>query len=402
MKHFITLLLLTGISIYGFGQPKGVTVSSKVTAPSFAQVEPVKKARYNVAIISPLYLDSFDLKKNLLNIPSYAVPGIDFYQGAKLAADSLNELGFKINLFVFDSKSKYMPISTMIQLDKLDSIDVIIANAGGEDLKQLANFGKLHKVNVLSAISPNDADQSNNGYFTMLQPKLATHLEKIQKHLWYNYSSANIIYVYRKNTTDTTAYKYFMNANTDKKITPKTIALGNNGGIDSTIQYQFQSGGENVIVLGMMDTKEAYNSLVVLNSIAAKGFNLKVFCMPNAENIKALQESGNFEMMAVYYTNALVAEKRLPQTTYINDSYKAKMGGIPSQNVYKSFDAMWYCANMLLKYGSPFNPYYQESSTNNFFSPYNLKMVSEGSTAKYYENKFLHMVKWRNGLMSFE
>ena len=73
--------------------------------PAFAQ--DIKKDTYNIALFAPLYLDSVfnnsttDLPGRTL--PRYVLPGLDFYEGAQLALDSLQQPGTKLNVTVYDS-----------------------------------------------------------------------------------------------------------------------------------------------------------------------------------------------------------------------------------------------------------------------------------------------------------
>jgi hypothetical protein len=130
----------------------------------------VKKERYKIAVLTPLYLDSVDLEKNLANIPKFMMPGLDFYQGIQIAADTLRKQGFKLDIYVHDSKSAYLNVQNIIETDRLDSMDLIIGNASVSDLKLLGEFAKSKKINFISAVSPSDAEQESNPYFTILQP----------------------------------------------------------------------------------------------------------------------------------------------------------------------------------------------------------------------------------------
>src|SRR6185295_1626118 len=75
---------------------------------SFAQADTTRKHR--IAIFAPLYLDSaFDgmneyrYAKNVF--PKFINPGLEFYEGAQLALDSLSKEGTPIEVFVYDTRS---------------------------------------------------------------------------------------------------------------------------------------------------------------------------------------------------------------------------------------------------------------------------------------------------------
>ena len=70
-------------------------------AKSHAQTEPLDKPKH-IAIFLPLYLDSaFDATGNYRfdkNFPKFLSPGLEFYEGAQLALDSLKKEGLKLEI----------------------------------------------------------------------------------------------------------------------------------------------------------------------------------------------------------------------------------------------------------------------------------------------------------------
>src|SRR5215211_1795190 len=66
-------------------------------------------ARYQVAIFTPLYLDSaFDETTSYRYgkaFPKFINPGLEFYEGAELAIDSLNSEGLGLDVLIYDSRS---------------------------------------------------------------------------------------------------------------------------------------------------------------------------------------------------------------------------------------------------------------------------------------------------------
>ncbi len=401
MKKIIYILISICITTNVIAQKAKNLLATDTSSFSFPKA--VKKARYNIAVISPLYLDSFDLAKSLTNLPSYAIPGLDFYQGARLAADTLNSMNFTFNLFIFDSKSKYIPVKLLTTTDKLDSMDVIIGNVGGEDVKLLAEFAKAHKINFYSAVSPSDADQKNNGYFTMLQPKLQTHVERIAKKITNSFSTSNIIYTHRGMQNELNAFSYFKKEIGNKLTNPMAEVIVSDLGFEEQIKNKLDKNNQNILVMGLLDAKVAYNYLKIVNLYLLEGYSIKVYGMPTWENIKAFQQETEFPELEIAYTSPMMVEKNLTGSQYIINSYKAKMGGNPTDNVYKGFEAVYYTAHMLNRYGAPFNGNYGEpNSSYNFLIPYRIGTAKISNDDQLFENKFLYFIKYKNGVMGFE
>ncbi|WP_431211653.1 hypothetical protein ACQ86N_38515 [Puia sp. P3] len=92
--HFRYLLTLTLVMVVGMGT-KAQTDSSRRNGMTDSSRRVADTPRYRVAIFAPLYLDSaFDATGNYRydkNFPKYFNPGLEFYEGAQLALDSLQK-----------------------------------------------------------------------------------------------------------------------------------------------------------------------------------------------------------------------------------------------------------------------------------------------------------------------
>ena len=106
---------------------------------------------YRVGIFAPLYLDSVFTGTTYRygkNFPKFAVPGLDFVQGAQIALDSLPMLYGNIDATIYDSKSYVQDIPSLIRNRELDSLDLIIGSVKEDEFSQLAGFAKQKKYSV--------------------------------------------------------------------------------------------------------------------------------------------------------------------------------------------------------------------------------------------------------------
>ena len=212
MKRLLYLWVLICLSLPALAQRKVLTEDPQTTVvKDFVYPKAVKKDRYKIAVLTPMFLDSIELEKNLAHIPKFMMPGIDFYQGVRIAADTLKKMGYKFDIYVYDSKSYYLDVKNLIASDKLDSMDLIIGNASVSDLKLLADFAKKKQINFVSAVSPADAGQTLNPYFTILQPRLTSHIEMMHRHLNRKYSEDNVVYINRSSQSERNGLNYFKN-----------------------------------------------------------------------------------------------------------------------------------------------------------------------------------------------
>lgn len=400
MPHIIILfLLLSAFTAEAQHSPFFDEDNSSEQEFQFPQAE--KKDRYKIAVLTPMYLDSVDLPSNLALIPKFMLAGIDFYQGVMIAADTLKKKGLKLDVYIYDSKSSYMNVRNLIDSDKLDSMDLIIGNASVADLKLLADFARKNLINFVSAVSPSDAGQDFNPYFTILQPRLASHIERLHKHILSKYPEDNVLFIHRNQTAERNALGYFMN----DILNPLPVRFSTLEMEDDTldlkmVRMHIDTNYSTTIVLGILDAAATYNILKALQPLASRR-KLTIYCMPTTEAVKALNKTDEFPGMTIYYTTSYIIDRITPASLYITRKYKNLMGSAPTDVVYKGFESMFYFAHLLRKYGVPFNNNINDMSAS-FITPYMIVPVKENGKLRFFENKFLYLVHYDNGVMSYE
>ncbi len=395
-------MFITLCSLGVYSQRKMITEQeTKSEVKDFIYPRPVKKDRYKIAVLTPMYLDSIDLDKNMAHLPKFMMPGIDFYQGVRIAADTLKKMGFKLDIFVYDSKSFYLDVKNLIESDKLDSIDLIIGNASVSDLKLLGDFAKKRQINFVSAVSPSDAGQTLNPYFTILQPRLASHIEMMHKHINRKYPEDNVVYVSRKSQAEQNGLNYFKNDLLNSLPGRfKEIELKGDEIQMNEIIKKIDTSYNTTIFLGILDPLITYKNLKILSEYA-KRYRLKVYCMPTTEAVKSLNKTDEFPNMPVYYTTSYIIDKITPASQYISKEYKSHMGTAPSDVVYKGFESLFFFSNLLKKFGVPFNSKIGDNSYT-FITPYKIVPVKENGSLMFYENKFLYLLRYEDGIMIYE
>ncbi|MEY3376859.1 MAG: hypothetical protein RL463_1169, partial [Bacteroidota bacterium] len=107
------------------------------------------KRTIRVGLLTSFYLDqhftdSLTLKSPK-DFPRLAVPGLEFYEGASLAIDSLNKNGISVKMQVFDLQSQNGNINTLIQNATFEQFDMFIAQTSGAEINQLALIAKEFK-----------------------------------------------------------------------------------------------------------------------------------------------------------------------------------------------------------------------------------------------------------------
>src|SRR5215217_2856322 len=98
--------------------------------------------RHKIAIFAPLYLDSaFDASQTYRfgnNFPRFSNPGLEFYQGAQMALDSLQKIGAPLDVYVYDSRSETRPLQQALKNAEIRDAEMLIGHGTQSDVRVLA------------------------------------------------------------------------------------------------------------------------------------------------------------------------------------------------------------------------------------------------------------------------
>ncbi|HRN55867.1 MAG TPA: ABC transporter substrate-binding protein, partial [Agriterribacter sp.] len=190
-------------------------LANNINAQDSITVAPAIKTP-RIAVFAPLYLDSaFDAAGGYRlgkAIPRYMSTGLDFYQGAAFALDSLDKEGLHLDVQVYDTKSK-TSVYTIADSGVLDSVDLLIGAVSGSEYLDLAAIAKEKQVPFISASYPNDGGISGNPYVIIVNSRLNTHLQALYNYVLRNHGTNNIVMLRRKNAADDRITEVFKSLN---------------------------------------------------------------------------------------------------------------------------------------------------------------------------------------------
>ena len=322
------------------------------------------KPSYRIDILIPLYLDELVKGESVTfkdKVPEKAVAGIGFYQGIKLAADSLKKAGHKLDIYIHDAASFSESGEMLIINRKLDSTDLIIGAVQQHDIPELAGFARKKRINFVSALSPNDGYVKGNQYFTMLQPTLKSHCEYIIDDMSKKYPGEKVALLYRTtNPNDENAGQYMATDNY-KEVEFKKLLCNALPGRQSLLSV-LDTSKPNIIVAPVLDAGFA-DSLLKSLSRYFPGTHFEVYGMPTWNAIANLRKPNAYPNITVNITYPFDFEPTEGNMVSVVDmAYKKEYSGKASEMVYRGYEALFWYAALLKQYGTLFNTNYKDNS----------------------------------------
>jgi tetratricopeptide (TPR) repeat protein len=153
--------------------------------------ETFHKDRYSVSVLLPFMLESLDpspgKKRNQLVL--------DFYEGIRLAIDSLNsQPGVPISLRAYDTDKGLGTLRRILETEELENTDLIIGALSSNENQMVQQFSLEHQVNVVNPFSNNSDLIGSNPYAFLFQPSAETIGKKAAGFLA-DHSSKNLCMV---------------------------------------------------------------------------------------------------------------------------------------------------------------------------------------------------------------
>lgn len=359
--------------------------------------------RLRVAILAPLYIDSaFNgnaYKLGSSSMPKYLLPGLEFYNGAMLAVDSLQKEHQPLDIWVYDTKQAGKAINNILAEMEPKQFSLIIASLSNVvEQKLVSDFSFKYNIPVISATYPNTAGLGGNPFFIMLNSSLRTHVEALHSYIQQNYSNQKIVFITRKGALESKIRSDFAAKDSSYPRIRYTVAELNDHFTGDQLRSLLDSTRQNVIICGSLN--EAFGTNLVNNLCAAASYKTVAIGMPTWDGLKALNNENCSQLEVVYSTPYNYSRTDKTGATLVKQ-YRAKFFSRPSDMVFKGYESLFHFSKLLLKYRNDFINHLSDTTghiANQFnFEP--ARLSSSSFVPDYLENKKLYFVKMQGGVV---
>ncbi len=361
--------------------------------------------KHKIAIFAPLYLDSaFDYNddyrysKNVF--PKFLNPGLEFYEGAQLALDSLNKEKAPLEVFVFDTKSTKETLTQQLNNADMEGIELIIANCSSAEVKIFAEAGLRKNIPVINVNLPNDGGAVANPFFVVLNPTLRTQCEGIYKHLQKYYSLDPIIIFRKKGQLEDRIKTYFDDFGKSTAAIPLTIKY-----VDLTDSFtvnqlwpHLDTTNQTICIAGSLDENFGKKLTQQLAALSKQKYLATVMGMPTWDGISF--NKPEYKGIEIIYSTPFYNAKVDKASQSITRRFNKTMFARPSDMVFRGYEVTFRFARMLLQYGRDISSNLANKSTK-VFTDFDIQPVlsKQNMTLDYFENKKLYFLKWLDGTL---
>jgi hypothetical protein len=363
--------------------------------------------RHKIALFAPLFLDSafnagysyrFDK-----TFPKFLNPGLEFYQGAQAALDSLDRAGAPLEVFVYDTRSKQASITQMVNRPELSNVEMIFGHVNTPEVRVLADVAQKKKIPFISATLPNDGNVSANPYYVVLNPTLRTHAEGIYKYLQQYHRNDRVI-VFRKSGTQEDQVKQYMEEFARNSAGP-------------ALKMQFENVGASPNVTQLTGKLDTLRRTVCVAGSLDEGFGLKLaqglasvsdqypmvlVGMPTWDGFPLTKSE--FRNMEIVYGTPFNYTRWSALGTQLTKAFESKVNGRPTDMYFRGYETVLRFVTLLLQTNKDVASNLTRND-NYVFTQFDIQPVfldKNDMTLDYFENKKLYFTRIVNGIKSVQ
>ncbi|MEZ4889219.1 MAG: LysM peptidoglycan-binding domain-containing protein [Crocinitomicaceae bacterium] len=310
-----------------------------IDLPTDSKTSHTKKAEYRVAILLPFMLDKGPGYSERISIMS-----AEFLMGAQMALDSLEQLGLRAKVYVYDIENNESKVKQILAKPEMSTMDLVIGPLNKNLAPIIANWCLQQKIKMVCPVNVDTKILQNNPYVYASMGSDITLMKGLAQFIALKFNGDNVLLVRPTLAKDSSLYQAF-------RSEYKRIAK--NGKLIETTPdnlKQFVSSNMKLaIVYPTNDPKSAANFMNEIGKLGTKfGPSSYIFgtdAWSDIESINALQKK-NYR---ISMPSSMDLNYNYDRTKYYHRKYRAKYGSDFTKVAIQGYDVTFnYCYELLM------------------------------------------------------
>ncbi|AMR31913.1 hypothetical protein A0256_11000 [Mucilaginibacter sp. PAMC 26640] len=331
-----------------------VAVTPKVEKPAAKPDRPIDKPKPAeaktsvVSLILPLSLNEVSAGKRYSSANlKKANMSVEYYQGFKLALDSLAILGANFRVQVYDNKDD-AALHGMASNPQIKNSDLIVGPVFPEDIKPFLAMFPYSRKPIVSPLSPATPALFNNQNLVTITPPLEYHARGAAAYIATRVKPRKL-FILNSGFSDeklyTVPFKRMIDSLGKRKIQviPFTVVRGNL----TPLVAKLSTSDQNIFLVP--STKQAF-LMVTLKSLdtLAKKYPVTLFGHPSWEKY-AFLKAGILQRLKTHITSSDKVDYKSAEANTFIRLYRRTYHTDPTDFAIKGFDEGFYFGQMLAR-----------------------------------------------------
>ncbi len=380
-------------------KPKADTTHKNVAKKKCEQ-EPHKN-KFNVALMLPLYLSEIDSistsHDNDTGSPSSykSLRFIQFYEGFRIALDSLEKAGFSCNLYIYDLDEDSSKVRKILRKPEMEKMNLIIGLLYGNIFAMVSQYATSHNITLVNPLSNKLSYIEGKPNVILANPAVNTMSYEIARYLSLKFEDENLLLIIPEKENE----KKSMNKL--KENLGKIYALGktkehkikeiSSASIDnSTLSSNFVTERKNVVVMLSNDELLVANLFREVKSIDP-AYQIVFFGMPGWSDYKSIEPHDLVTFNFHSFANSFIDYQEAGVKTFL-EKFRNTYYTEPDENAFKGYDIGFYFNKALFQFGLNFESCLPDFNQRTLGTQFKFKHdVNNG-----YENSYLNIIKFED------
>ncbi|MFW6019896.1 MAG: LysM peptidoglycan-binding domain-containing protein [Bacteroidales bacterium] len=321
------------------------------------------KQSYKIALFAPFYSNELSSVKvsdyNKSGWPERNIKPfsyIQFYEGFKLALDSMEKQGVKADVHVHDTRGDTNVVRKLVEKPEFKSYDLIFGPLQDEALKIVADKAKSYSINVVSPTSYAMDMVKGNDHLIKFFPPVNYQINRIMDFVSEEHGNDNIVFVHGASDRQM-QLKVKLQGILNKKlgvndslVPYKTVNYDSQG--FSKIKEALDKSTSNFIFCTHKGEIQINKMISKLNNLR-DDYDIVVFGSNSWENYNSIESEYLNNLYYTSFTEYLIDYDDIRVKKFVN-RFTKEYKTWPNKMAFKGFDAGYYFFNALFNYGVDF------------------------------------------------
>ena len=311
---------------------------------------------YDVAMMIPLYLEATQRidTGDAGNSGNYkSLSFIQFYEGVRLAADSLEKSGLSLKIHVYDVNENTESESFLNTKPELKNMNLIIGPFFSSSYEKISVWAKNQKIVTVNPFTSKDELITANPYSMKINASDSTIAERVLEFTGHTYPGANVIVIYNDKQKDMAgifgriAHRY---STSPDELSVKLVYYPDQG--YSGMVKNLSDSAINIMITLMEGEAFVSGYLRSINELAYR-HRIVLFGMKSWEDYNSL-ELEYLMNLNLHVWDHTFTDYSLENVQNFVRNFREKYNTEPDFFAFQGYDLMMYFANALYLYGKEF------------------------------------------------
>lgn len=336
-----------------------------------------------ISLLLPFKLGAIN-PENRTDIENAYLP-LDFYQGFRLAIDSIAASGTPVKLTVFDSQDDSARITAMLAAGALNETRLVVGPVFPAEIARVKDYAEKTHTYFVSPLSPHSLSDFNNPWLITVNSPLDAYAIRSAEFINTHYAGAHII-VLRTSEADDRFIKPLL---AGLQASPEIIRVVSSQKM-SFLKGRLDAINQNVLIVPSLD-KGFWSNLMVYLTEQTAVQPLVVFAHPNFERL----QYSNYDLLqqiGLRFPSTYFVDKADANMQQFMRAYKTRYFSNPGRYATIGFDVGTYFGN-LVKNKANLDEALSNSDYKGLHNEFKFKKVP----GQGYRNSSIMMLKYNQG-----